>query len=108
MLGYQFDSSRLAISASLASSGGYGTKKCPRIESLKGGGSWYDATASTGRWKGGDGSTEHSSPGGKLTSPCSRRKPRARSVHSSYPLRIASGVAGRSALSSSTSACQSS
>src|SRR6185503_115555 len=73
-------------------SGGYGTKKCPCSVSRNAGGRWYDATASTGRWNGGDGSTLHSSPGGSVTSSVSRRNDRARCVHSSYSSRIASGV----------------
>src|SRR4026208_762116 len=53
MPGYEFEASRFWISSSDAPSGGKGTKKWPSIRSLNGGGDMYDATASTGRWKGG-------------------------------------------------------
>src|SRR3954451_15427975 len=79
-------------------SGGYGTKKWPVRPARDACGVTYDATASTGRWNGGDGTTRHSSPSGSVTRPRSRQNVRARSVHSSYASRIASDVAGWSAL----------
>src|SRR5437762_11967119 len=88
----QLPSRRFWISSGGVLSGGYGTKKCPASESLNAGGRLYDATARIGRWKGGDGSTVHRSPAGRVTRPVSRRNERARSVHPAYSARIASGV----------------
>src|SRR3954454_2659742 len=80
-------------------SGGYGTKKWPVRPARNAGGVTYDATASTGRWNGGDGSTRHCSPSGSVTSWLSRQNARAFSVQSAYAARISSGVAGWSSLS---------
>lgn len=98
----------LWISSAEVLSGGYGTKKWPESESLNAGGRLYDATARMGRWNGGDGSTVHRSPVGRVTRPVSRRNDRARSVHSSYSSRIASGVGAWILFSLSSSPTQSS
>src|SRR5438105_8652644 len=86
--------SRLATSSADVPSGGNGTKKWPVSPGLNAGGELYDATACTGRWKGGDGSTRHCSPSGNVTRPVSRRNWRARSVQSSYFWRMSSGEDG--------------
>jgi len=46
------------------------------------------------RWKTGDGSTEHSSPGGSVARPVVARNWRERSVQSAYVARISSSVRG--------------
>src|SRR5216110_3358802 len=104
----QLPSRRFWISSGGVLSGGYGTKKWPASDSLNAGGRLYDATARIGRWNGGDGSTLQVSPGGRVTRPVSRRNERARSVHSAYSSRIASGVAACTRFSFSSSPTQSS
>src|SRR3954447_2884193 len=108
MLGKLLSARRSASSSGDVSSGGYGTLNRPFNDGRIAGGWKYEATASTGRWNGGDGSTVHSSPSGNDTRSCSTRNARASFVHFSYPARISSGVVGRSALTLSSRPRQSS
>src|SRR6266508_3892722 len=68
MLWKPFVRSRFTTASGGVPSGGKGTLNRPITEGRKAGGPKYDATASTGRWNVGDGTTWQCSPSGNVTS----------------------------------------